>query len=250
MSKVTVIMPAYNAEQYIESAIRSLQAQTEEDWTLMVMDDCSTDGTCAIVEGLAAEDPRILLFRSRKNLGAARSRNKALEGCKSEFVAFLDSDDLWHPEKLALQLERLEETGADLCYTSYAIIGADGEPARGDYVVPERVDFDALLRENVIGCSTVLLRRRSLGENCFTTAFYHEDYALWLRLLGEGKEAVGCTQVLAQWRYAADSRSFDKRRAAKNRWDIYRKYLGLSLPRSAAAFGAYAAAGLKKYKKG
>lgn len=244
---VSVIMPAYRASAYIAEAVRSVMAQTYPNWELLVIDDGSDDDTCAIVEGLAAADRRIRLLRTPENLGAAGSRNRGLDCAAGEYIAFLDSDDLWLPDKLQVQLERMESTGAGLCCCSYSIMDSAGNPAKKDYIVPETVTFEGLLRENVIGCSTVVLRRGALGERRFRPDYFHEDYALWLQMLNEGIRAVGCARVLARWRYIPTSRSFDKRNAACSRWRIYRRYLGLPLLRSLGLFTAYALAGIKKY---
>ncbi len=244
---VSVIMPAYNAEDYIEEAIRSVMAQTVTDWELFVLDDGSTDHTCAIVEALEKEDFRVRLLRNEKNLGAANTRNRGFELSRGRYVALLDSDDAWKPEKLETQIALLEKTGADFTYCSYAIVDAKGDPAKGDYIVPVEISFESLLRENCIGCSTVLLKQEVVEKHRFTPNFFHEDYVLWLQLLQAGLRGVGCTQVLASWRYIATSRSFDKKNAAKNRWRIYRDYLKLPLWKSAWAFCGYALAGLKKY---
>lgn len=245
--KVSVIVPAYNAERFIEQAITSVVAQSFPDWELLVIDDCSSDGTCAAVEALAARDGRIRLLRNETNQGVARTRNRGLELCRGEYIALLDSDDVWHPHKLRHQLERLEQTGAGLCCTSYRIVDVRGEKAREDYLVPETLSFDGLLKENVIGCSTVLLRGSMMKNYRFTTEYYHEDYVLWLELLRDGHAAVGCPQVLADWRFLEDSRSFDKSKAAKNRWRIYRGYLKLPLLKSLWAFACYGVGGIRKY---
>lgn len=245
--KVSVIMPAYNAERFIEQAIVSVMGQSVPDWELLVIDDCSSDGTCAVVEGLAARDGRIRLLRNETNQGAAKTRNRGLELCRGTYIALLDSDDVWHPNKLQVQLETLEKTGADLCCTSYRIVNSQGEKAKEDYLVPEAISFDSLLKENMIGCSTVLLRGSVMANYRFTTEYYHEDYVMWLSMLRDGYTAVGCQQVLADWRYLENSRSFDKSKAAKNRWRIYRGYLKLPLWKSLWAFACYGAGGLRKY---
>lgn len=245
--KITVIMPAYNAERFIEPAIRSVMTQTVTDWELLVIDDGSRDGTCAVVEALSAEDSRVRLLRNDKNMGVANTRNRGLSLCRGEFAAFLDSDDIWLPEKLQKQLDLLERSDAALCYTSYGIMDAEGNQSRGDYLVPAKADFRKLLKENVIGCSTVMLRR-SVAENYrFETNLHHEDYALWLRMLGDGVLAAGCTEVLVRWRLVENSRSFDKRKSAHSRWVIYRDYMKLPLHQSLWAFGNYAFASVKKY---
>ncbi len=244
---VSIVMPAFNAGKYIEAAIRSVQAQTLRDWELLVLEDGSSDDTSAIVTALAAEDPRIRLLPNGENLGVARTRNRGFDLCRGQYVALLDSDDLWHPEKLETQIGLLERSGADFTYCSYAIIDGEGKPAKADYIVPGQVTFETLLRENVIGCSTVVLRRAVVEKHRFTPDFYHEDYVLWLQLLQAGLKGVGCTQVLASWRHIANSRSFDKKNAAKNRWHIYRDYLKLPLGKAICAFAGYTVNGLKKY---
>lgn len=245
--KISVIMPAYNMEQYIETAIRSVMVQTFADWELLVLDDRSRDRTCAIVESLAAEDDRIRLIRMENNSGVAKVRNRGFELSRGEFIALLDSDDTWLPKKLETQLARLGESGADFTYCSYGIIDEEGKLAKNDYIVPERVDFEHLLRENVIGCSTVMLRRELVERYRFDAKFYHEDYVLWLQLLQAGFKAVGCTEVLSHWRYIKNSRSYNKAKSARNRWIIYRQYLKLPFWKSVGVLHAYTVAGMKKY---
>lgn len=244
---VSVIMPAYNAERFIGAAVRSVMNQTFTDWELLVIDDGSSDSTCDIVRALAAEDDRIKLLVNDKNMGVAKTRNRGFDICRGQYVALLDSDDVWYPEKLKKQLEKLDEQGADFAYCSYAIVDADGKKAKSDYVTSEQVDFEKLLRENVIGCSTVVLSRKIVERHRFETDFYHEDYVLWLDLLRCGYKAVGCSETLVDWRLIENSRSFDKRKSAKNRWRIYREHLGLSFVKSVYVFGHYAFASLKKY---
>ena len=244
---VSVIMPVYNCERYIESAIRSVMAQTIPHWELLVIDDGSTDSTCRIVEALEKEDNRVRLLRNDNNIGVAQTRNRGFKLCQGEYVALLDSDDRWYPEKLQMQLELIQTQKADLCYTSYAIVDAEGVRVKNDYIVPPQVSFNELLMENVIGCSTVLLSRRVLDHHQFATDFYHEDYVLWLDLLKRGYKAVGCVSPLTEWRFLADSRSFDKRKSAKNRWDIYRKHLHLPLLKSISVFATYMLRGIRKY---
>ena len=137
-------------------------------------------------------------------------------------------------------------SGSRLLYTSYALF-ADTEREMRVYRVPQSVDYRRLLGENVIGCSTVLLHRSLLERLRFRGDVFHEDYALWLAILRSGDSAAGCTEVLADWRISEQSRSFDKRAAAVNRWRIYRDVERLSLPRSAGAFFTYALHGVRKH---
>lgn len=244
---VSVIMPAYNAEAYIETAIRSVMDQTLADWELIVIDDCSRDATVEIVERLACEDSRITLLRNEVNMGVSKTRNRGMDLASGSFIALLDSDDVWHPKKLEKQVECLKQTCADFAYCSYAIVSADGEKVKADYIVPENITFESMLRENVIGCSAVLLTAPVVQKYRFGSDFYHEDYVLWMQLLRAGYRACGVKEILVDWRYIENSRSFDKRKSAQNRWLIYRKCLGLSLMQSLWAFLGYATSGVKKY---
>lgn len=245
---VSVIMPAYNAEKYIEQAIRSVQKQTVRSWELIVVDDCSTDKTAEQIRRLAAEDMRIIPVYSETNHGAAESRNIALRQCRGEFVALLDADDVWHPQKLERELERARETDADLVYSSYAMIDEQGTRCFSDFIVEESTDLQSMLNCNTIGCSTVLMKAKVLEKRPFVTDFYHEDYVMWLSLLQAGCKAVGVRDILVDYRVARGSRSFNKLKSAKNRWRVYRDYLKLPLIPSVKAMVGYAINGLKKYR--
>jgi len=246
---VSVIMPAYNSERFIEDAVCSVIAQTYTNWELLVIDDGSVDSTCAIAERLAAEDERIQLIRNEINMGVARTRNRGFDLCHGDYVALLDSDDVWHPQKLERQLSRMRKENADVSFCSYAIINEEGIPVKGDYVVPESISLDRLLRENVIGCSTVMLSSCVAKKYKFDAEYYHEDYLMWLRLLADGYVAIGCKDVLAQWRLLKNSRSYNKKRSAANRWKIYREYMNFPLLKSLWLFGNYVILSLRKYLK-
>ncbi|MBR5453815.1 MAG: glycosyltransferase [Clostridia bacterium] len=244
---VSVIMPAYNAEQFIEDAVRSVLDQTITDLELIVIDDCSRDGTRAVLERLAAEDSRIVFIKNPENMGVAKTRNRGLDICRGRYVAFIDSDDVWHSRKLECQISLMEQSGAELSYCSYSIIDENGEKIKKDYLVPEHITFKSMLRENVIGCSTAVITARAAEKYRFNPNCYHEDFVLWLELLRDGYGAVGCREVLADWRLLRGSRSFDKVNSAKKRWYIYRKHLKLSFLTSAAAFVSYGFSGIKKH---
>lgn len=244
---VSIIMPAYNAQAYVEESIDSVLQQTFQDWELFVIDDCSSDGTFAKAERVAQKDSRIRVLRNEINSGVAKTRNRGIDLSKGAYIAFLDSDDVWHPEKLQRQLEKLAETNADIGYCSYAIIGADGNKTKKDYLVPEQMTYADILKENAIQCSAMLIRAEVVKRFKFTTDFFHEDYVLGLQMLQNGYKAVGCQELLLKWRYIKNSRSFNKWKSAKNRWRIYRKFLKLSPLKSVWFFACYTVAGLRKY---
>jgi len=244
---VSVILPAYNAERFVEAAIASVRGQTMQNWELFVIDDCSKDATYDIALEAAQNDSRITVLRNEANSGVARTRNRGIDLSRGSYIAFLDSDDIWHPEKLERQLEKLAQTGADIGYCSYAIIGENGERVKADYLVPEEMTFEDILKENSIQCSAMLIRADLVKKYRFNTEFFHEDYILGLDILGNGGRSAGCREILLDWRYLENSRSFNKWKAAKNRWKIYREYLHLPLGKSVTVFCWYTFGGLRKY---
>lgn len=210
-------MPAYNSGRYIAESIRSVQAQTFGGWELVVVDDGSTDDTGEVVRRMAAADARVRYVR-RPNGGQAAARNTGLGEARGPVVAFLDSDDLWLPEKLEAQLKVLEETGADLVYTDGYIFSEEGEvsPEECFNILPGEARgaemFRTLFTSNRIGTLSVLLKREALDavglfdenrayQNC-------EDYDLWMRLAKWGASFYGMTEKLMKYRRHAAATTY------------------------------------------
>ncbi len=246
---VSVIMPAYNAEQFVEEAINSVIFQTLTDWELLVIDDCSTDHTRQIVAELAKKDSRIRLLVNEANMRVAKTRNKGLSVCRGEYVALLDSDDCYKPTMLQKMVERAQATKADIIYCSYELIDEQGEKVCNDFIVPEQTDFEHSLVRSVISCSSVLMTRELAKNNQFPTDMYHEDIALWFRLLRDGATACGVTEVLASYRQRANSKTANKLTSAVRRWSIYRKCLNLPVYQCLGYMARYAYYGMIKYKR-
>jgi len=244
---ISIITPAYNSELYLAEAVRSAAAQTYGDTELIIIDDCSTDSTPLLARDLCARYGFVRAYRTNGNLGAAGARNLGAGLARGDFIAYLDADDAWIPDKLERQLALLRETGADLCYTGYSFMDGEGRPIRRPYCVPEAAAYEGLLRENPIGLSTVLIRRGSMAGIRMRPDFAHEDYAFWLELLKGGRRAVGIPAPLARYRITKGSRSHNKRQAAAGRWDIYRRLLGLPPARCARYFAGYASHGIIKH---
>lgn len=242
---VTVIIPLYNGARTIVDTLRSACAQTVRELEILVIDDGSSDGGPALVEAFSRDDTRVRLLRNEKNLGVGRTRNRGMREAHGEYFAFLDSDDLWKPQKLERQLALLERTGADLCYAAYAFIDEAGKETGREYRVPQSVTYDELLGENVIGCSTAVLRRSHAQGLWMDPRFFHEDYVFWLELLKSGRRAVGVDEVLVLYR--TGGRSGNKLKAAKNRWIVYRQSQGLGFWKSCACFWRYVKGTRKKY---
>lgn len=246
---VSVVMPAYNAEAYIKMAIGSVLSQTMPDLELLVVEDGSSDSTAQIVGEMAKSDERIRLIYNKQNMGTAKTRNRGMELSRGRYVALLDSDDLWHPTKLEKQLALMEREKVDLCYCSYAMITENGQTMCDDFVVSPQVDLDSMLKKSEIGCSTVIMTRELADTYRFDRKFYHEDYALWLTMLRDGRRAAGVTEVLVDYRVRCSSRASNKLAGAKRRWVIYRELMELSVWRSGWYSVQYAVSGLRKYRK-
>lgn len=214
----------------------------------MVIDDCSTDHTVDVVQAFINTDDRIRLFRNTRNLGAAKTRNRGLKLSEGEWVALLDSDDIWHSDKLEKQLAVALNSGSEIIYCSYSLISSDGQKI-SDYIVPAQTSYDDMLKESVFSCSTTLLAKNVVDNNRFSADYYHEDLVYWLQLLKKGYSASACCEPLADYRIVEGSRSHSKIQSAKNRWEVYRKVEKLSLLKSLSVFLSYTVRGLRKYKR-
>lgn len=241
--RVSIIMPAYNAQAYIGQAIESALAQTFPDWELIVVDDCSTDDTAACVQSYS--DSRIRYLKNEKNSGAAQSRNRAIEAGRGEYVAFLDSDDVWLPFKLEAQIRQLD-AGASISYGAYYRIAADGK-LLSTVNVPHALRYRDMLKSNFIGHLTGIYRKSRFPDLRFESGG-HEDYVFWLRavkIAGEIHAALPGTP-LANYRVLDNSLSADKKKALRWQWRIYREVLKLSLGKSFYYFIFYALNAVRK----
>lgn len=238
---VSVVIPAYRCREYLERSVMSVVGQTVADLEILIIEDCSGDGTLELAHSLAERDSRARVLANEKNMGVARSRNHGIDNAKGEYIAFLDADDLWTCNKLEMQLEALKKTGRDLCYTAYAMIDEkDNFLPRPPYHVPKYTDLRHMLGENVIGCSTVLFRKSIADGARMRPEYAHEDYAFWLELMGRGAKVVGVDEVLMHYRITQSNRSANKWKAAANRWRIYRDFLKMGLPSSCFYLARYA----------
>lgn len=242
---VSVVTPMYNAEKFIAKTIESVQAQTYQNWELVIVDDVSTDGSAEIVMEYAKGDSRIRYLRSESNGGVSKARNTSLEAAAGQYAAFLDSDDLWTPDKLEKQLAFMEKQGAAFCYGACRVIDQEGKPAGKTRYVPSSRSYQELLKGNVIPCLTVVIDRKQVN-NIQMPDMPHEDYGAWLDILRTGITAYGLNQVLGEYRISNGSVSGNKLAAAKWTWDIYRRQQGLGLLKSCRCFGHYVIGAVRK----
>ena len=179
---VSIIMPSYNCGEYVEDTIRSVQAQTYQNWEIIFIDDNSTDNTIKLVSELREMDERIKLFRNQINSGAAVSRNKALREAKGRWIAFLDSDDLWEPTKLEKQIKFMEDNNYAFSYTSYQEIDSDSKPTGVIISGPKHVSKQGMFKFCWPGCLTVMYDASKIGLIQIENIKKNNDYAMWLKI--------------------------------------------------------------------
>jgi teichuronic acid biosynthesis glycosyltransferase TuaG len=243
---VSIVTPAYKAEQVVADAIRSVQAQSYPHWEMLVVDDGSPDATARVVAAFAAADPRVHLIR-QANAGPATARQKALDNARGRYIAFLDSDDLWLPIKLERQLAFMAENRGALSYTAYRRIKADGSGPGQLISVPSRLNYSALLGNTAIATSTAVIDKSITGEFRMTNTYY-DDLVLWLGILKRGHLALGLNEDLMRYRVVGGSVSRNKVLSAKMVWRTYRDIEALSAPLAAVHFARYALNAWCKYK--
>ena len=242
---VSIITPVFNGAGVIWQAIESVQAQTFKDWEMIIVDDCSTDDTTEVVKRYATSDSRIRLICQMENGGPARARNAALRAAEGRYIAFLDSDDLWLPRKLELQLAFMAKKGAAISYTSYRRFTDDSEKPGHVISLSNSFDYRGLLKNTGIACLTVMVDRKLIGP-VEMPLVRHEDYALWLGLLKRGFVAHGLQLDLARYRVSQSSVSGNKFKSASWVWNIYRNVEKLSFPYAVWCLFNY---GLNAYSK-
>lgn len=248
--KVSIIMPAYNAKRYITASISSVQNQTWENWELIVIDDCSTDDTHEIISKFVTSDSRISLIKNSKNSGVAVSRNNGVQHAQGDWIAFLDSDDCWAPEKLERQLTLAHAHHASFTFTGSSFMNEQGEILGYYLSVPEQITYRELLKQNIISCSSVLIRKELiLPYSMESSEHMHEDFAVWLKILRDYQiPAYGLNQPMLIYRVSASSKSGNKIKAARMTFRVYR-YIGLSLPLAIYNWFYYTRRSLRKYRR-
>ena len=243
---VSIIMAAYNAEKTIELAIESVLNQTYSNFELLVINDCSKDGTAKLVEAFSAKDNRVRLISNEKNSGVSYTRKHGLEEANGSWIAILDSDDAWTPEKLEKQIELQKRTNADLLFTGSAFMDSEGHPIDWYLHAPAEVTYRQLLKQNVLSNSSALVRKELYSRYYAIGDDMHEDFAIWLSILKDGKKAYGVDEPLLIYRIAKSSKSGNKVKAAKMNWNTYR-YVGLNVVEAAYYEAWYMFKNVMKY---
>lgn len=231
-SLVSVVMPAHDAEAYISESIRSVQQQTHQNWELLVIDDASRDNTVKVVEKFQAGDDRIKLYPLPANQGAGFARNIGIKASEGNFIAFLDADDLWKPEKLETQLDFMERNQVKVCYSSYDLIDEEGSSLGKKVNALEELPFSKLLKANYIGNLTGMYNASALGKIYCPLIRKRQDWGLWLLAVQKAGGAAGITKALASYRERRNSISQNKWEMLGYNYQVYHKVMGFPAVKS------------------
>lgn len=220
---VSIITPMYNSEATIQKTIESVLAQTYTEWEMVIVDDCSTDASANIVKNFQKRDTRIKYYKREKKSSIASARNYAISISKGQYLAFLDSDDLWKKDKLQKQINFMVKNNISFCYSGCAVIDEKGNKTGKIRKVEKFADYKLLLKGNFIPCLTVIVKKE-LFDGIKFPEIKHEDYAVWLSILKTGIKAYGINEALAYYRVNSKSVSANKFKAALWTWNIYYNY--------------------------
>ena len=243
---VSIITPVYNAEKLIEETIKSVLNQTYKNWEMILVNDCSVDKSEQIIKKYSPKDARIKYIKLTTNLGAAKSRNIGIEKARGQYIAFLDSDDLWKPNKLERQIKFMKEKDIAFSFTAYEVIKEDGTLINRVINAPKKLSYYKYLKNTIIGCLTVIIDREKTGNFFMIDIRKNQDMATWLSVLKRGFYAYGLNENLAMYRLVNGSISNNKVKASKSVWRTYRDVEKLDILHSSFYFSCYVFNAFKK----
>ena len=215
---VSVIIPIYNAEQYIEETIETVFSQTYDPIEIVLVDDCSRDNSAKVIEKYV-DGNKVRYYKQPRNLGAAEARNRGIDAAYGRYIAFLDSDDLWDSDKVRKQVDFLKANNAAFVFTAYDMIDMRGIPIQEKIKIQTTVSYKDLMRKTMISTPTVMIDRIKLKDISFPLRRTGQDYALWLKLLRE-TDAYGIDEALVHVRRRPGSLSKNKFQNIRDIWEI------------------------------
>lgn len=253
---VSVIIPTHQNYHGLERAVESVFDQTYQNIEVLIVDDASAEPARSEIERIATRDPRVELLRLNENYGAGVARRQGQIRARGEYIAFLDADDIWLPEKLAVQIGLMIENNWNLSHTSYYKSSSPPNTSVEPYayglsrVVHARpvVDYDMLLSSNWIACSTAVYRRANFGKMYMPDLRRRQDYAFWLSLLRTGEKSYGVTKPLTVYCVGNGSLSSNKLRAAIEHYRVLKDYTDLAWMERLKRFSIYVGHAFRKYK--
>ncbi|WP_339919257.1 glycosyltransferase family 2 protein [uncultured Flavobacterium sp.] len=227
---VSIIIPCFNSEKFIAETVRSVQNQTYNNWEIIVVDDCSSDNTVALILGMVQRDSRIRFFQLENNSGTGVARNKGLSNANGRYISFLDADDLWKPEKLRKQIDFLKTNKIAFTFSFYDCIDEEGKPLNKRVEAPLNLSYRQLFFCNYIGNLTGIYDVNYFGKIPISSIRKRQDWMLWLTVLKKIKTAQPVPESLAYYRVRNDSLSTSKLDLIKYNFAVYRKFHGFSFP--------------------
>lgn len=229
--EVTIITPVYNAEKFLAETLDSILSQKFTDWEAILINDNSTDSSFAIAQKYQLKDSRFKIINKKVGGGAAKARNSGIERAKGRFIAFLDSDDVWLPDKLEQQLLFMKQNDIAFSFTSYNFLTETGK-VTGTVMCPIEINYKQLLKGNVIACLTVIYDSDKLGKVFMPDILKRQDYGLWLKITKQEVKGYGLQKTLAKYRLRKGSISHAKFNTMIYTWYLYRKIEKLSFVQS------------------
>lgn len=244
---VSIVTPCYNAGRFISQTINSVISQTYNNWEMIIVDDCSTDDSEQIISHYSDMDYRIKYIKLGKNSGSpAAPRNRAIQEAKGEIVAFLDADDLWKPNKLEVQLQKILDDGCDIVYSNGEMIDENNHYIR-QMIKVKKTDYKRTLKHDELSCSSVVIKKDLIGDCRFENKKM-EDLIFWLRVLKKtGAVAWNANAVLYSYRVVGNSRSRNKIEIIKSFWNVLRKEENLGFFYAFYCYLSYLWINFKKY---
>lgn len=237
---ISIILPVYNSEKYLNNCIESIINQSYKNWELIIVDDCSTDSSSKILEYYSLKYPNVVVLRQNTNSGAGSSRNLGLRKASGSFIAFIDSDDIWDNDKLNNQIVFMKKNNCAISFHSYRLIDEGGLSKNKIIYATESLNYYSYLKNTIIGLSTAMINLNITGSVEFSLFRTRQDTLLWLNLLKSGYTAMGIIEVNSSYRIRNNSISSNKFSAAKKVWEIYFINQKLGFFRSCYFFFFYA----------
>ena len=240
--KVTVVTPTWNSARYIRETIKSVQDQTYTNWEMIIVDDCSTDNTVEVINEIAKTDSRIRLIEQKQNQGAAVARNVAVQNGTGRYVAYLDSDDIWKPEKIEKQIRFMQSNDCGFSCTSYEVIDYSGKSLNKFIYMLEKVDYKGFLTNNLLQTVGIMIDTYKVDKKLLAMPNIRrrQDAATWMQILKAGFPCYGMQEVLAEYRRTPHSLSSNKFKAVVGTWKLYREIEKLPFIWSCYCFIRYA----------
>ncbi|HEM6111853.1 TPA: glycosyltransferase family 2 protein [Streptococcus suis] len=245
---VSVIIPMYNARLYIAETIQTVLQQSYSNVEIILVDDCSNDGSYEHVSKIFGHHSNISIFQNLINSGVGHSRNVGVAHAKGRFICFLDADDLWLPRKLEKQVKFMLQYQHSFTFTAYQFADESGQPVRKPIQVPSRISYKEALKNHTIWTSTVMLDMASLSKEQIAMPDVRkgQDTATWWKILKVTEYAYSINEVLSLYRRTPDSLSANKLSAINRTWNLFRNVEGLTILQSIIPFCGYALNAIKR----